>query len=300
MICSTFFLIIQLLICESFSASAFQLALVRRASLSTTKHTKSSSYGNSLPSSLSSLHASTAGNSSEKKVLDTSAISKYFIAGGVELSLFSATFFAIDQILISTGTSPASPIIWFLFYVTSLKSRIFNPLDNSRPDRKKIVDGDEEANSSGFQDRIMPKWTPPGITFPIVWLLVIGPLRATSSMIIVNSTGGFFSFPIMSLLFHLTIGDIWNSINNIEKRYGASVVGVGLVYISALHAVYQFSQVDELAGTLLGVTLIWLTIASSLIIQTWRLNVDKNGAKDSLLPMVNKNGESLTKFSWFS
>jgi len=184
--------------------------------------------------------------------------------------------------------------------VTSLKSRIFNPLDNSRPDRKKIVDGDEEANSSGFQDRIMPKWTPPGITFPIVWLLVIGPLRATSSMIIVNSTGGFFSFPIMSLLFHLTIGDILNSINNIEKRYGASVVGVGLVYISALHAVYQFSQVDELAGTLLGVTLIWLTIASSLIIQTWRLNVDKNGAKDSLLPMVNKNGESLTKFSWFS
>jgi len=294
------FFIVTLLAYRSNSTSAFHLVPIRHVTLTTT-NTKSFSYVHGIghPSSLSSLSASSAGNSNEKQVLDTSAISKYFIAGGIELSLFSATFYALDRILTSTDIYPASPIIWLLFYVTSFKSRVFNPLDNSRPDRRKGNEDDEDAGA-GFQDRIMPKWTPPGITFPIVWLLIIGPLRATSSVMIVHSTGLFFSFPIMSLILHLTIGDIWNSINNIEKRYGTSVVGVGLVYISAIHAVYRFFQVDEQAGTLLGVTLVWLTIASSLIIQTWRLNLDNNGEKDSLFPTVNENGESLTKFSWFN
>lgn len=110
----------------------------------------------------------------------------------------------------------------------------------------------------------------------------------------------YFSVPIMSLMLHLTCGDVWNTINNTEKRFGTSVLGIAAVYSSAAFASFQYYSVDPLAGKLLGATLVWLTIASSLIVQTWRLNVDdESGEKDSLLPKRVEGEESKTQFSWF-
>jgi tryptophan-rich sensory protein len=40
----------------------------------------------------------------------------------------------------------------------------------------------------------------------------------------------------MSFILHLAMGDVWNTINNTEKRYIASVIGVLLVWASAIHA----------------------------------------------------------------
>lgn len=157
----------------------------------------------------------------------------------------------------------------------------------------------EGKESGGFNDRIQPNWTPPGVVFPIMWLLIIAPLRATSSMMLVNSLGGYLSLPLMSLMLHLTCGDVWNTINNTEKRFGTSVLAISTVYASALHAAYRYYEVDQMAGTLLGATAIWLTIASCLIIQTWRLNVNEEGEKDSILPRKVEGKKSLTSFAWF-
>ncbi len=250
-------------------------------------------------SSTSSLKASTSSSSSSNEVLDVEAIAKYAGAATIQLSLISAAFYGLDTILATTSSlsSLPSPITWFICYVLSLKSRVFNPLNNARPDRQKAV---SEEKSAGFNDRIQPSWTPPGVVFPIMWILIIGPLRATSSTMIVNAMGGeYFTLPLMSLMLHLTCGDIWNTINNTERRFGTSVLGISCVYFSALHAAWQYYQVDPLAGKLLGATAIWLTIASSLIIQTWRLNVNDNGEKESLLPLRIEGEESKTQFKWF-
>ena len=66
-----------------------------------------------------------------------------------------------------------------------------------------------------------------------MWLLIIGPLRAYSAALVVSTTGSFLTLPTMAFMLHLTVGDIWNTINNTEKRYGASVVGVLFVLMSA-------------------------------------------------------------------
>lgn len=65
-----------------------------------------------------------------------------------------------------------------------------------------------------------------------------------------------------------------------------------------MHAAYRYYEVDPLAGKLLGATAIWLTIASALIIDTWRLNPDQNGERGSLLPRKVVGEESVTTFSW--
>jgi Tryptophan-rich sensory protein (mitochondrial benzodiazepine receptor homolog) len=248
---------------------------------------------------MTSSSRSASSDTQKLQELDTGAIAKYLIALVTQMSLISGFFYTLDTILpmVTTGadTLPTA-ITWIMCYLFSLKSRVFNPLNNARPDRQKAI---EEGQSDGFKDRNQPSWTPPGVVFPIMWLLIIGPLRATSSTLIVNSMHGYLTLPLMSLMLHLSCGDIWNTINNTEKRYGTSVLGIVFVYISALHAAWRYSQVDPLAGKLLGATAIWLTIAGTLIAEIWRLNPDETtGERESLLPMKNVGEDSVTTFAW--
>ena len=102
----------------------------------------------------------------------------------------------------------------------------------------------------------------------------------------------------MSLVLHLTCRDVWNTINNSKRRHGTSVVANVFTYLTAVYASLSYGAVRPLAGKLLGLTCVWLTIASCLITQTWRLNVGEDVRKDSLLPRKKRGEDSPTKF-WF-
>jgi translocator protein len=100
------------------------------------------------------------------------------------------------------------------------------------------------------------------------------------------------------LYLHLSIGDVWNTINNIERRFGVAVTGVLLVWLSKAHAAYQYGRVNVLAGRLVAATLIWLTIATALVTATWRLNPDPATGKPE--PLYPVKGKAETTFAWFS
>jgi tryptophan-rich sensory protein len=237
--------------------------------------------------------ASTADGQTEKSTqVDYDALVKYHASIVIQMSIFALSLTALDALVESTGLQVPFPAVVALFYGVSLKSRIFNPLNNARPNMPQAAN---EEKTSGFRDRVMPSWTPPGVIFPIMWLLIIGPLRAYSSALVYETTGHFMHPAIFAFLFHLSVGDVWNTINNTEKRYGASVTGVLCVVASLLNAAYQYHSVDPLAGNLLGLTVIWLSVASSLITATWKLNPDSSGEMDPLYPVV---GGSKTEFIW--
>jgi len=225
------------------------------------------------------------------RIIDYSALSKYTIAAMTQLALFSASFATLDALLqriTSTALLP-KPLTFLLFYSISLRSRIFSPLNNKRP-----------TTPLFNNDRLVPKWTPPGIVFPIVWLLLMPTLRATASTIVVHTLGRYLSLPIvMGLILHLTCGDIWNTITNVECRIGTSALANVFTYGAAVNASVLYGRVDLLAGRLLGATCVWLTVASGLIVQTWRLNTNTGGRKDSLLPTRVEGEDSRTRF-WFS
>jgi len=102
------------------------------------------------------------------------------------------------------------------------------------------------------------------------------------------------SLSILSNSSTISVGDTWNTINNVEKRFGASVVGVLCVVASAANAAFQYYQVDPLAGKLLGATCIWLTIAATLITTTWLINPVSGDKLDKLYPV--KSNSVKTKF----
>ena len=243
------------------------------------------------PHILSASATDSEGGGESPSKLDTDALAKYAGALVIQVGLIAGLFTGLDKLVAAFDIQVPFALNCFGFYAVALKSRIFNPLSNKRPQT-------ENKEIEGAQERKMPNWTPPGFIFPIVWLLLIGPLRAFSTSLIYDTTGSYAHPAILSLMLHLSIGDIWNTINNVERRYGASVLGVLCVWISAAFAAFNYYQVLPLAGQLLSLKLIWLTIASSLIFQTWRLNPDpETGKKDALMPTIG--GDAKTEFMWF-
>ena len=242
----------------------------------------------------SKLAAAAEAASSDKERLDVGAIGKYIVALGTQMGLITGLFRGLDLLVSKTGIQPPFALNVVMFYFLALKSRVFNPLSNRRPQPQT-----KEIN--GAEQRKMPTWTPPGFIFPIVWLLLIGPLRATTSSMIYKATGSYANPAILSLMLHLSIGDVWNTINNVERRYGTSVLGVLCVWLSAAFAARQYFEVLPLAGRLLSLKLIWLTIASSLITRTWQINPDPiTGKKYPLLPTTGGSNTSKTSFAWLS
>lgn len=221
---------------------------------------------------------------------DTGAVLKYGTAVGVQMGLISTVLLGLDKIVEATGITAPFAVNFIIFYFLALKSRVFNPLSNTRPKQSSLEVNEEK--------RKMPSWTPPGPVFPIVWLLLIGPLRAATSAMVYSTIGSYFCPAILSLALHLSIGDVWNTINNVERRYGVSVVGVLCVWLSKAFAAYSYFGVNETAGKLLGLSLVWLTIASSLVTRTWQLNPDSETGKPE--PLYPVTGKTKTTFTWFS
>ncbi len=250
--------------------------------------------------------------------LDAGAILRYGVALIVQMSLVMTVLKGMDIVTQALKWTHKVPLAvnFILFYFLALKSRVFNPLSNARPrrDTKEVEeDGSTSTSTSSEMDpsslppRNMPTWTPPGIIFPIVWILIIGPLRAISSSLVYKANGGIYADPrsILWLMLHLSIGDVWNTINNVERRYGTSVVGVFCVWMSAAYAANQYFQVSPLAGRLLSIPLVWLTVASSLIFRTWQLNPKPGtGKPESWVPTTTVGADgtkakTITKLVWF-
>ncbi|CAK9004019.1 unnamed protein product [Durusdinium trenchii] len=220
-----------------------------------------------------------------EKELDTEAVGKYLAAIAVQMLAISAFFAALDAVLTSSEFQPPEDwAIFGLFFGMSIRSRLFSPLDNSRPDIEKAAKGEA---TGGFNDRQMPSWTPPGIFFPIMWILIVAPLRAAASMMLWQQVGHLCDGTILALMLHLSIGDTWNTVNNVERRLGAAVPGVLCVWASALFASYAYYQVVPLAGELLLPTCLWLTVAAALVTDTWRVN--NSSGLEPLFPYRSPN-----------
>ena len=254
--------------------------------------------------------------------VDFDALLKYHAAIAIQLAIIFGIFKGLDMIIALTGTNADSiPTLALvpIFYVLSLKSRVFNPLNNERPNLKQAAvamqNNNNKEESRGFRDRIMPSWTPPGPVFPVMWLLIIGPIRAYSSALVWQANGHVFcDVALLAFVLHLAVGDVWNTMNNAEQRYGAAVTGVLCVTASALNAAYQYYLVDDMAGKLLGLPMIWFAVAASLVTATWQLNPSSSSSSsndsendteqqqqyqvlDPLYPIVREGRP--TTFAWF-
>ncbi|KAK3242224.1 hypothetical protein CYMTET_45053 [Cymbomonas tetramitiformis] len=163
---------------------------------------------------------------------DFEAVTRYFGATAFQLAAMSGALWSLDQatsMLAATQGVPAwapKAVVVAFFAVMSLKSRVFSPLNNSRPTTS--------SEKAAISERKRPSWMPPPLTFPIVWT-TIAVLRTVSSVMIWELSGRtLLVAPILAMMLHLAIGDTWNTINNVEQRLGTAVLGVGMVWASVI------------------------------------------------------------------
>ena len=199
---------------------------------------------------------------------DWSSIGKYIGGTVVQITVMIGALWGLQNL---AGIVPENLSLYVaiaFFALVSIRSRLFSPLDNTR--------------SSRTYDSIQrPGWAPPPIAFPIVWMS-IAVLRVISSCWVWQATGeNFLSLPLILFMIHLALGDTWNTIFTVQSRLGAALPVVLLGPLtSAIVVTSVYGLTITKAGYLLVPMCIWLTIASLLVFDIWRLN-----GKEPLYPV---------------
>jgi len=176
------------------------------------------------------------------------------------------------------GSSAANIIVFFTSLFLAVRSRVFSPLNNSRPKAS--------SNDPVFKGRARPWFQPPPQAFPVIWS-TIALLRAFSTTLVFNTNKTLLSPGVFALMLHLSVGDTWNTINNVEKRMGTAALFVPAVLASAVFAVQQMGSVSPTAGFVLAPMAIWLSVANLLVWSIWRLNY-LTFNRPSLFPSVEE------------
>lgn len=148
----------------------------------------------------------TRGGAAEKKSrrgVDFVAILKYGIGFGVQMSLIYGLLVGVDKVVEKLALKIPLYAKCIFFYFFNITTGTLSPLKGRR----------EPSNDAEKKVKKMPKWTPPGYVFGIMWpLFVFGTRAATASMIVSASGGVFATSTLMSLMFHLGFGNLWNTV----------------------------------------------------------------------------------------
>ncbi len=208
------------------------------------------------------------------KELDLKAVFIYKLGTILQIGIIILAFWVMEKLVTLVDNYSSGPhwlgtlLAGLFFTLLSIRSRIFSPLDNTR-------------SRQTYDDVIRPKWAPPPLAFPIVWMS-IAVLRVISSLLVWQEMNQqFLVLPLIAFAVHLALGDTWNTIFTVERRLGAAVPVVILgPWLSALVVTILYWQINLLAGIILAPSCVWLTVAAVLVLSIWQLN-----GKEPLYPL---------------
>lgn len=198
--------------------------------------------------------------------LDTRAVLLYTLGTILQIVVMILVLLGMGKLVILIDNNSSFPS-WFstlftglFFAILSIRSRIFSLLDNTR-------------SRQTYDQVIRPRWSPPPLVFPIVWM-IIAVLRVISSLLVCQQMNHqFLVLPLILFVVHLALGDTWNTIFTVERRLGAAVPVVILgPWLSAVVVTTIYWQTNPLAGMTLSFSCVWLTVAAVLVFRIWQLN----------------------------
>ncbi len=198
--------------------------------------------------------------------LDIRAILIYTLGTILQIVVMILVLLGMEKLVMLIDTSSSFPS-WFstlltglFFALLSIRSRIFSLLDNTR-------------SRQTYDQVIRPRWSPPPLAFPIVWM-IIAVLRVISSVLIWQQMNHqFLVLPLILFVVHLALGDTWNTIFTVERRLGTAVPVVILgPWLSAVVVTAIYWQTNAVAGMTLSFSCVWLTVAAVLVFRIWQLN----------------------------
>lgn len=140
--------------------------------------------------------------------IDWEALVKYPVGLGVQMALIFGFLKGVDKIVSYYSLKIPFGLSMIFLYAFNLKSSLFSIFPQKKTDGQKLTQENWEYNK-----RRKPSWTPPGLAFVFGWPLLTFGLRAFTGAMVVKSLGGTYANPaIMSLMLHLGIASLWNTV----------------------------------------------------------------------------------------
>lgn len=200
------------------------------------------------------------------KELDIKTTLIYTLGTILQIVVMIIALWAMENLVVLVNNNPTFPnwvstfLVGLFFTLLSIRSRLFSILDNTR-------------SRKTYDNVVRPKWAPPPLAFPIVWM-TIAVLRVISSLLVWQQIGQqFLAVPFIVFVVHLAVGDTWNTIFTVERRLGAALPVVILgPWLSCLIVTAIYWQINPIAGVILAPSCIWLTVAAALVFSIWQLN----------------------------
>ncbi|MBI1242875.1 TspO/MBR family protein [Umezakia ovalisporum] len=212
--------------------------------------------------------------------LDINAVLVYKLGTILQIAVMILVLVGMEKLIMFIDNNSGFPswvstaLTGLFFAVLSIRSRIFSLLDNTR-------------SRTTYDQVIRPRWSPPPLAFPIVWM-IIAVLRVISSVLVWQTMNHqFLVLPLILFVVHLALGDTWNTIFTVERRLGTAVPVVILgPWLSALVVTAIYWETNPLAGMILSFSCVWLTVAAVLVWRIWQLN-----GSEPLYPLKVASGE---------
>ncbi|MBE9067546.1 tryptophan-rich sensory protein [Leptolyngbya cf. ectocarpi LEGE 11479] len=195
-----------------------------------------------------------------ERAVDWAAIGTYVAGTLAQIGLMLVALWGLQEFTLGWSGIVGKGIAIAFFTLVAIRSRLFSPLNNAR-------------TQTTYSNVTRPGWAPPPLAFPIVWMS-IGVLRVVASYWVWQALGqNYVALPLVLFMVHLALGDTWNTIFTVEGRLGAAVPAVLLGPLaSSVAVVAVYWQTVPLAGQLLVPMVVWLGVASALVISIWQLN----------------------------
>ena len=137
------------------------------------------------------------------------------------------------------------------------------------------------GDAKWYESLKKPWFNPPSWVFPIMWVIVSKPtqLWAMSRLFRLPPATAPSTALLPALAMyctHLALGDVWNEVFFEKQRITAGAGIITAFYGGLLTSADLFRRIDEKAGLLMLPTVGWVTVATALNWEIYRLNQQKS------------------------
>lgn len=124
-----------------------------------------------------------------------------------------------------------------------------------------------------YDEIAKPSWTPPSITFGIVWPILYS-LIALAAWIVWMTSGFAGAKAALSLyLFHLLLNAVWSWLFFGERLFGVAFAEIVVLWFAILGTIILFWRHNRWAAMMLLPYIAWVSFASALNFSIWQMNV---------------------------
>tara|TARA_R110002072_G_scaffold302899_1_gene489575 strand:+ start:17520 stop:17993 length:474 start_codon:yes stop_codon:yes gene_type:complete len=120
-----------------------------------------------------------------------------------------------------------------------------------------------------------PDWTPPGWAFPVVWTTLY-VLMGTAAWIVwrtgQKAAKGQARRPLIFFVGQLLLNAAWTPVFFAARQILPALVLIAVLWVAILATTIAFRRVSGIAALLLVPYLAWVSIATVLNFEIWRLN----------------------------